>query len=105
MFLGACLLLSILKKLEVLKNFLLEGEEEDEKLMELTPQTVIGDVIKVYPKVVDMLSEINPMFGMINTIMGKQMAKVATLEMMAYRGDLPVEVLIEKLQEFINNQK
>ena len=73
--------------------------------MELTPQTVIGDVIKVYPKVVDLLSEINPMFGMINTIMGKQMAKVATLEMMAYRGDLPVEVLIEKLQEFINNQE
>ncbi len=65
---------------------------------------MIGDVLKRYPQVAEMLKEINPMFGMINSVMGRQMAKIATLEMMSNRSGVPVDELIQKIEEMMNRK-
>ena len=66
-------------------------------------KTTLSKLIKHSPDVVDYLVSLNPKFEKLKTPMVKVMAKVATVKMIAERGDFDVNDLIAKLNAFINN--
>lgn len=65
----------------------------------------MSNLIKHRPDIVDHLIFLNPKFEKLKTPMVKVMAKVATIKMMAERGDFEVDDLISKIDAFINKDK
>jgi len=68
-------------------------------------KTTLSNLIKQCPDIVDHLISLNPKFEKLKTPMVKVMAKVATIKMMAERGDFEVDELISKIDAFINKDK
>ena len=68
-------------------------------------KTTLSNLIKQSPEVVDYLISLNPKFEKLKTPMVKVMAKVATIKMIAERGDFDVNDLIGKIDTFINKNK
>ena len=68
-------------------------------------KTTLSNLIKHRPDIVDYLISLNPKFEKLKTPMVKVMAKVATIKMMAERGDFEVDDLISKIDAFINKDK
>ena len=68
-------------------------------------KTTLSNLIKQSPEVVDYLISLNPKFEKLKTPMVKVMAKVATIKMIAERGDFDVNDLIGKIDGFINKNK
>ena len=65
----------------------------------------MSNLIKHRPDIVDHLISLNPKFEKLKTPMVKVMAKVATIKMIAERGDFEVDDLISKIDAFINKDK
>ena len=68
-------------------------------------KTTLSNLIKQCPEIVDHLISLNLKFEKLKTPMVKVMAKVATIKMMAERGDFEVDDLISKIDAFINKDK
>ena len=68
-------------------------------------KTTLSNLIKQSPEVVDYLISLNPKFEKLKTPMVKVMAKVATVKMIAERGDFNVDDLVGKIDAFINKAK
>ena len=68
-------------------------------------KTTLFNLIKQCPDIVDYLISLNPKFEKLKTPMVKVMAKVATIKMIAERGDFEVDDLISKIDAFINKDK
>ena len=68
-------------------------------------KTTLSNLIKQSPDIVDYLISLNPKFEKLKTPMVKVMAKVATIKMVAERGDFDVDDLIGKIDAFINKNK
>ena len=68
-------------------------------------KTTLSNLIKQSPEVVDYLISLNPKFEKLKTPMVKVMAKVATIKMIAERGDFDVDDLVGKIDGFINRNK
>ena len=68
-------------------------------------KTTLSNLIKQSPEVVDYLISLNPKFEKLKTPMVKVMAKVATIKMIAERGDFNVDDLVGKIDGFINRNK
>ena len=68
-------------------------------------KTTLFNLIKHRPDIVDYLISLNPKFEKLKTPMVKVMAKVATIKMIAERGDFEVDDLISKIDTFINKDK
>lgn len=68
-------------------------------------KTTLSNLIKHRPDIVDHLISLNPKFEKLKTPMVKVMTKVATIKMMAERGDFEVDDLISKIDAFINKDK
>ena len=68
-------------------------------------KTTLSNLIKHRPDIVDHLISLNPKFEKLKTPMVKVMAKVATIKMIAERGDFEVDDLISKIDAFINKDK
>ena len=68
-------------------------------------KTTLSNLIKQSPDIVDYLISLNPKFEKLKTPMIKVMAKVATIKMIAERGDIDVDDLIGKIDAFINKNK
>ncbi|WP_314360320.1 PAS domain-containing protein [uncultured Veillonella sp.] len=68
-------------------------------------KTTLSNLIKQSPEVVDYLISLNPKFEKLKTPMVKVMAKVATIKMIAERGDFDIDDLIGKIDAFINKNK
>ena len=68
-------------------------------------KTTLSNLIKQSPDIVDYLISLNPKFEKLKTPMVKVMAKVATIKMIAERGDFDVDGLIGKIDAFINKNK
>ena len=68
-------------------------------------KTTLSNLIKQSPEVVDYLISLNPKFEKLKTPMVKVMAKVATIKMIAERGDFDVDDLIGKIDAFINKAR
>lgn len=68
-------------------------------------KTTLSNLIKQCPEIVDYLISLNPKFEKLKTPMVKVMAKVATIKMIAERGEFEVNDLISKIDAFINKDK
>lgn len=68
-------------------------------------KTTLSNLIKQCPDIVDYLVSLNPKFEKLKTPMVKVMAKVATIKMIAERGEFEVNDLISKIDAFINKDK
>ena len=68
-------------------------------------KTTLSNLIKQCPDIVDYLISLNPKFEKLKTPMVKVMAKVATIKMIAERGEFEVNHLISKIDAFINKDK
>ncbi len=67
---------------------------------EITPQTMVGDMLDNYPELEDKLIEIAPIFEKLkNPILRKTVSKVATLKQAATIGNIPVADLISQLRD------
>ena len=89
------------------------AEEVDEEPLQadadgrfhIDAKTTLSNLIKQSPDIVDHLISLNPKFEKLKTPMVKVMAKVATIKMIAERGDFDVDDLIGKIDAFINKNK
>ncbi len=70
----------------------------------ITEKTVLSELIKVNPKIIDYLETLNPKFTMLRSPMVKVMAKVATLKIISERGDLNLEELIQQVKKFMSQK-
>ena len=68
-------------------------------------KTTLSNLIKQSPEVVDYLISLNPKFEKLKTPMVKVMAKVATIKMIAERGDFNADELVGKIDAFINKAR
>ena len=90
-----------------------DAEEVDEEPLttdadgrfHIDAKTTLSNLIKQSPEVVDYLISLNPKFEKLKTPMVKVMAKVATIKMIAERGDFDVDDLIGKIDGFINKAR
>ncbi len=66
---------------------------------EITPQTMVSDMLENYPELEDKLIEISPIFQKLkNPLLRKTVAKVATLKQAATIGNVPIGDLINQLR-------
>ena len=66
---------------------------------EITPQTMVIDMLENYPELENKLIEISPIFEKLkNPILRKTVAKVATLKQAATIGNVPIADLISQLR-------
>ncbi|MGK9369109.1 DUF1858 domain-containing protein [Melioribacter sp. Ez-97] len=73
---------------------------------DITPNTIVGDLLRDYPELEDKLIEIAPVFNKLkNPVLRKTVAKVATLKQAAQIAGMPVAVLINKLREAVNMEQ
>lgn len=69
---------------------------------EITPQTMVSDMLDNYPELEDKLIEIAPIFKKLkNPMLRKTIAKVANLKQAATIGNIPVSDLINQLREAV----
>ncbi|MGX8796121.1 PAS domain-containing protein [Fusibacter sp. JL298sf-3] len=70
----------------------------------ITRDTVIGDLVKAHPQVKAFLLSQSPKFEKLNNpLLFKTMSSIATLDMIARRGDLNVDELIDSLVKFLGD--
>jgi len=66
--------------------------------MKLSSNTVINDLLKVYPFLVDFLVAYNTKFGLLkNRVMRATVGKVATLRQIAMIGEVAIDILIKDI--------
>lgn len=78
-----------------------ETEEGPMPISQITPDTRLKDLLKRYPDLKKRLPEISPGFRMLHTPLGKLLVAKATVSMMSERSGIPLEKLIKKLEELI----
>ncbi len=72
----------------------------DNKLLDITPKTLVGEMLEVFPQLEDKLIEIAPVFKKLkNPILRKTVAKVATLKQAATIAEISVGDLINTLRK------
>ena len=67
--------------------------------------TKLSDLLLAYPWLKDELPKINSKFELLNSPLARVMIPKATIEMMADRGDMKVEDLINAIQAKIDEKK
>ncbi len=76
------------------------------KNLEITPNTVLGDLLNVYPQLEDKLIEISPIFIKLkNPVLRKTVAKMATLKQAAQIANISVAQLVNKLRAEVNQEQ
>ncbi|MGV8092999.1 MAG: PAS domain-containing protein [Mangrovibacterium sp.] len=79
---------------------------ETEKEFKITPNTVVGPLIRRYPFIKEYLVSLSPKFSQLNNpVIFKTMGNIATLDMISKRGGLQVEELIQKITAEIERHK
>ncbi len=73
---------------------------------EINKDTVIGEIIERYPYIKEFMTTVSDKYELLfDPEMFKTMAPVATLEMVAARGELKVEDVIAKIKEKIAEEE
>lgn len=76
--------------------------KEDFKL-DITPKTLVGDLLKNYPQLEDKLIEIAPVFKKLkNPVLRRTIAKVTTLKQAAIIGGISLSFIIKELRKEAN---
>ncbi|MDF1611594.1 DUF1858 domain-containing protein [Stygiobacter electus] len=74
--------------------------------LDITPQTLIGDLLENYPELENKLIEIAPVFSKLkNPILRRTIAKVTTLKQASVIGSVSVAELINKLRKEVNQNE
>ena len=68
-------------------------------------ETKLADLLKEYPWLKDKITKVNEKFIMLNTPLGKVMAKKATIRDISKKSGMDEDELIEKLSVLIANHK
>lgn len=72
----------------------------------ITKDSNIGEIVKKYPYIKNFLVNLSPKFSKLkNPILFKTMSSMATIEMIAQRGDLETKDLLEKIVTEIDKNK
>lgn len=87
-----------------------ESDVKEEELPEneygITKDSNIGEIVKKYPYIKDFLVNLSPKFSKLkNPILFKTMSSMATIEMIAQRGDFETKDLLEKIVTEIDKNK
>lgn len=69
--------------------------------MEITPSTLLKDLLAAYPLLKDRMEEISPKFKLLRSPLARVMLPKATVSMMAERTGIPVDTLVESLKSKI----
>lgn len=73
---------------------------KDDIKLDITPQTLVGDLLRNYPKLEDKLIEIAPVFKKLkNPILRKTVARVTTLKQASVVGNVSLAKLINELRK------
>ncbi|MBI1937964.1 MAG: DUF1858 domain-containing protein [Ignavibacteriales bacterium] len=76
------------------------------KFLDITPQTIVGELLNTYPELEDELIRISPVFQKLkNPVMRKTVAKVATLKQAAMIANISTAQLINALRSAVNLDK
>ena len=77
----------------------------DSKLI-ITPHTKLSELLDVYPQLEDVLIDIAPTFEKLkNPVLRRTIAGVTTLQQAASMGDIPMEVIINKLRGIVGHEE
>ena len=72
----------------------------------LTGKTVIGDIVKKYPYIREYMPLISPEYKkLLDPIQFMMMSKIATLQMIAMRGELELDYLIMMIEAKIDEEE
>lgn len=83
-----------------------KGEELPENEYGITKDSNIGEIVKKYPYIKNFLVNLSPKFSKLkNPILFKTMSSMATIEMIAQRGDFETKDLLEKIVTEIDKNK
>ncbi|WP_315115196.1 PAS domain-containing protein [Clostridium intestinale] len=83
-----------------------KGEELPENEYGITKDSNIGEIVKKYPYIKNFLVNLSPKFSKLkNPILFKTMSSMATIEMIAQRGDFETKGLLEKIVTEIDKNK
>ena len=83
-----------------------DSAKANENDYNITEDTVIGDLVKKYPFIKEYMLSLSPKYQKLqNPILFKTMSAVATMEMIASRGGLQTEDLIDKLVKRIEQEQ
>lgn len=87
-----------------------ESHVKEEELPEneygITKDSNIGEIVKKYPYIKNFLVNLSPKFSKLkNPILFKTMSSMATIEMIAQRGDFETKDLLEKIVTEIDKNK
>lgn len=87
-----------------------ESDVKEEELPEneygITKDSNIGEMVKKYPYIKNFLVNLSPKFSKLkNPILFKTMSSMATIEMIAQRGDFETKDLLEKIVTEIDKNK
>ncbi len=73
---------------------------KDDIKLDITPKTIIGDLLKNYPHLEDKLIEIAPVFKKLkNPVLRRTVIKVTTLKQAAVVGGVSLSLLINELRK------
>ncbi|MDO5717583.1 MAG: PAS domain-containing protein [Tissierellia bacterium] len=79
--------------------------ENNVDIVEIGPETKLKDLLNIYPELKDELPRINEKFKMLHTPLARVMIPKANIKIMAERGDMEVQNLIDEINEFIRRKK
>jgi hypothetical protein len=76
------------------------------KNLEITPKTLVGELVKTFPELEDKLIEISPVFQKLkNPILKRTIAKLTTLKQASVIANIPLADLINKLRRSVNQDE
>lgn len=77
----------------------------DTNKLQITPQTIVADLLKTYPELEDKLIEIAPVFKKLkNPVLRKTIAKVTSLKQAATIGSVALPTLINELRKVVGQE-
>ncbi len=78
----------------------------DEKQLLITPQTKVGELLKAYPQLEEVLIEVAPAFKKLrNPVLRRTVAKVTSLAQAARVGGVSVAELVQQLRNEVGQGK
>jgi hypothetical protein len=76
------------------------------KNLDITPKTMVGDLLSAYPELEDKLIEIAPVFKKLkNPVLRRTIAKVTTLKQASVIANISIADLINKLRKAANQDE
>lgn len=77
----------------------------DAARLEISPDTLLKEILAAWPFMKEKLVEINPKFKLLHTPLARVMLPKATVRMMSERSGMPLDKLVEALREAVKNHK